>query len=86
MADYNGGPISEVIGDYVLGTIRHTFFNAGVRKAWIHTYHWMVLTVLRGEGAQQNGIYLRRRKCWPIKLRTVQLHTEGGRVFKACKG
>ena len=33
-------------GDYVLGTSRHTFFNAGVREAQLHTYHRMFLAVL----------------------------------------
>ena len=42
-------------GDYILGMIRHTYFNVGVREARIHTDHWMVLAVLQGEGAQRNG-------------------------------
>ena len=39
-----------VQGDYVLRTRRHTFFKAGVREAWMHTDHRMVLLVLQGEG------------------------------------
>ena len=36
--------------DYVLGTSRYTFFNAGVGEARMHTNHWMVLAELLGEG------------------------------------
>ena len=44
-------------GDYVLGTSRHTFFNAGVREARIHTEQRMVLAVCQGEGEHWNGTY-----------------------------
>ena len=37
-------------GDYILGTIRNTFFNVGVREARMHTDHERVLEVLQGEG------------------------------------
>ena len=33
-------------GDYVLGTSIHNFFSAGVREAWIHIDHQMVLAVI----------------------------------------
>ena len=44
-------------GKYVLGTIRHNFFNMGVREARMNTYHRMVLMVIQGEGAHQNITY-----------------------------
>ena len=65
---------------------RHTFFNAVVREARIHTDQRMVLVVLQGEGAQQNGTYQRRRKLWTIKPWTVQPLTEGDVAFAKLKG
>ena len=73
-------------GDYILGTIRHTFFNVGVREARMHTDHERVLEVLQGEGAQRNGTYQQRRKFWPIRPRTVRPLTEGETVFDTLKG
>ena len=35
--------------DYLLRMDKHNFYNARVKEAQIHTYHWMVLEVLRGE-------------------------------------
>ena len=35
-------------GDYVIGTIRHTFFNIRVMEGRMHTGHRMVLAVIRG--------------------------------------
>ena len=73
-------------GEYVLSTSRHTFFNAGVRETRMHTDHQMVLAVLRGEGAQRNGTYQQRRKCWPIKLRAVRPQTEEEAAFETLMG
>ena len=41
--------------DYIIGTSRHTFFDAGVREAHMHKYHQMVLADLQGEGAHWNS-------------------------------
>ena len=73
-------------GDYVLGTIRQIFSKAGVGEARMHTDHQMVLAVLRGEGAQRNGTYQQRRKCWPIKLRAVRPQTEEEAAFETLMG
>ena len=73
-------------GDYALGTSTQTFFNAGVRDARMQTYHWMVLPVLRGEVAHQNGAYQKRRRCWPIKPRKVRELTEGDAVSATLTG
>ena len=65
---------------------RHTFFNAVVREARMHTDQWMVLAVIRGEGAHKKGTYRQRRKFWTIKPRTVQPLTEGDVAFAKLKG
>ena len=49
-------------GEYVLGTIRCTFFDAGVIEARVHTEHRMVLAELHGQGSQINGAYRMRRQ------------------------
>ena len=48
--------VRQVIGrgNYILSSDRENFTNTGVGEAMIHTYHRMVLVVLRGEGALQN--------------------------------
>ena len=43
-------------GYYVLGTSRHTFFNAGVREARIRTDLCMVLVVPQGEVSHKTAL------------------------------
>ena len=73
-------------GDYVLGMRIHIFFNAGIREAQMHTDHRMVLSELRGEGAQHNVAYLLRRRFWSIKSHRVRPMTEIEAVFTTLKG
>ena len=73
-------------GDYVLGTSRYTFFNAGVRDARMHTDHVMVMEELQGNVPQINVAYRMQRQGWPIKPRKVRPLTEGEAMFATLKG
>ena len=72
-------------GYYFIGTSRHTFFNLGVKEARVHTYHRMVLVVLRGGKSHRNGAYQRQSRCWMIKPQTVRPLMEGEVAFATLK-
>ena len=44
--------------DYIISSDMYNFYNAGIREARTHTYHWMVLAVILGEGALRNCRYI----------------------------
>ena len=49
------------LGVYVLRTDQNNFINVGLQEPRLHTDHWMVLEVLRQEGATRNYRYRLKR-------------------------
>ena len=81
------GRLVERRGNYILRSYRDIFVKAGVREARLHTDHWMVLAVLRGEGALKICRYIVGRTRWPLAAPTVQPQTEwGGQRSRPLKG
>ena len=56
-------------GNYVLSMYHYSFTNACLRYARHGTDHWMVMAVLRCDGAHYNRCYMRVRTLWPITLK-----------------
>ena len=44
--------------NYILDSYMYELAKAGVQEARLHTDHWMVLAVFRGEGSRQNHRYI----------------------------
>ena len=82
MADEKGGPEGDGAGG-----LNPRYEQAIlIQRGGMNTYHRMVLEVLRGEGAQRNGDYQRRRRFLPIKPQKVRPLTEGEAAFAMFKG
>ena len=73
-------------GDYTLNSDRDEFIKVGVREERLHTDHWMVLAVLRGEGMLRNSRYVVGRTKWPLAASMERPKTEGEAAFASLKG
>ena len=73
------------IGDYILGTAWVYFRNAGLWEPSLHTYHRMMVVVIRGEGAACNRRYQQGRTQWPIRRITCRPQLEREVTFDVLK-
>ena len=86
MADDKGRPAGDRVGVLHPLKVQAKIFNMGIREAQMSTNHQIVLTILRGEGEQRNGVYVRRRRCCTIKPQTIITMMERGADFATFKG
>ena len=67
--------------NYTIGSDRDEFTKARVREDRLHTYHHMVLAVLRGEVARKNLRYVGGRTKCLLAAPMVKPQTKGEVVF-----